>query len=177
MPSLESQTVQLLDAMGTWFSGLVTLFAILISYLLATRSQRIITKKSIQISFLSNNISDQNKLIHIRITNLNTIPLNLTGLTWTIKTRKSAPGIFCMYFHQPQYSLPVLLDPGKESNIMINMSDFVDAARNFWIQNAKVPSRRMKSLTAVVSTSTGKTIQLNAPKELITQITSPATKA
>lgn len=166
------QTVQIFDALGTWFSGLVTLFAIAISYWLGTKSQRVYVRKIMRISQVAEYDRLSPKLVHITIANKNEIPLCLNGMTWALKKESKRVGSLLMLkFHPVSSVMPMTINPGASADFFLNLEDLVGNIDSCWFQRYKfISSRSIRSLRAVISTSNGAEIEIKPPEELLVRL-------
>lgn len=162
------QTIQVFGVIGTWFSGVVTVVAIWIAYILGTKNKRIIIKSDIGIRVLAEDGIINQQIIYVAITNINEFPLNLNSMTWQLaKARKKIPSILVMRFHELSSTIPTVLSSGQSVSFLLELSGFVNNTSEYWLKDKNITKKDLNSLCVNLSTPQGRAITLKAPKELI----------
>jgi hypothetical protein len=171
MPFSTDQNIQIINAVGTWFSGCITLLALCVAYVLGTKSRRIVVNKSLGLGFLTGPVQPSPVIIHISITNINETPLTINSISWNFpKASKNTPSLLMTKFHPSSTQLPVTLGTSQTATILIEFDSFRSEVILDLIKKEIINRVGLKSIQAIAATSLGKMIKFPATSGMLVDL-------
>ena len=163
------QKIQIWVAVGTWFSGIGTIAAVIAALYLARRGEDV--RLNIGVGLMEVVIGDGSPFqehVGINVTNLGERPVTVNTVGWAIgkgKTRRFAIQPLNSP-HSAQY--PIALAHGKSASFLVSFDMMPDWKRQFAIGFVKdLSDKSLKTLVAQVHTSVGKTFDVHPRKDLL----------
>ncbi len=166
------QQIQMWNAIGTWFAGIATFMAVVLSLYLAKRSDRVRVQATagIRLTFAGDG-SPAEEHVGITVVNLGDRPVMINSIGWRVGKGKGA-----RYAMQPVYGplshqCPKQLSHGEQASFLVSFKVMPGWPKDFstgFIQD--VSEKNLKSLRAIVSTSVGQTIEVRPEKNLLEKL-------
>ncbi len=166
------QKIQIWNAIGTWFAGIATFLAVLVSLYLARKAERLNLKVSAGIRLIfEGDGSPAEENVGITVTNLGDRPVIINSIGWKIGKGKEAR--YCIqpvtgkYTHQ----YPKQLAHGEQCTFLVSFKITPDWKLDFANGFVKdLSNKNLKSLRAQVHTSIGQTIEVMPDSSLLEKL-------
>ncbi len=175
------QTIQIWVAIGTWFAGLATLAAVIVSLWLSRRSEkvRLDVQAGLRVVVIGDGSPFQENA-SIIVTNLGDRAVTVNSIGWAIGKGKARRHCLQPVYGPHTSQWPIELAHGKSATFMVSFVLMptwpADFAQGF-VQDCS--ERSLKTLRALVHTSVGQTVEVTPETPLLDLLkassTAPAT--
>lgn len=163
-----------LAMVGTWFAGIATFAAVLVSLHLSRATTKVKLKCNIAeriiITALNNGTNHQEPGIAFQITNLALSPVKITNVGWS-----AGKGKYWMqqFGHASSERLPKKLDYGEEAFLWVSLKADQEP-ENEWFRKIAYEFNKkavnINKIKCAVTTSTGGTINFKPDKKLLEKL-------
>lgn len=166
------QHIQIWNAVGTWFAGLATFAAVVVSLYLASRSERVRLEVYVGLRMVSlGDGSPPEEHVCFGITNLGNRPVTISKIGWAVGRRKNRRFWLQTVSGRWTAQYPIDLPHGKSTSLMVSFAQTPQWVTEFakgFVQD--LSDRNLKTLVAQVHTSVGKTIEVKPEPDLLLRL-------
>lgn len=118
---METSTVDIWNAVGTWISGLGTIGAVITSLWLANNNNKIKLKIKVNSSILIDTFTkEKQEVCHIEIVNICTRNVKINAIGWEIKRGKIKQNFYQKTDGSLSAKLPLTLNEGEDISIALD---------------------------------------------------------
>jgi len=166
------QRIQVWMAVGTWFTGLATVAAVIVALYFSRKADKVRLRVSagLRVFILGDGSPSQWHLV-IDVTNVGERPVTVNSVGWAVgkgKDRRHGVQTVSGPFTK-QY--PIELAYGKNAGFMVSFSVSPNWLREFATGFVKdVSDKSLKTLVAQIYTSVGQTVEVQPEKELLKEV-------
>lgn len=117
------QTIQLWNAIGTWFAGLATFSAVVFSLVVLRRNEKVRLRVSVGLRLIISPGEPRQEAVVIAVTNLGERPVTITNISWRVglaELRRYAVQLFPAY---AAWKVPATLQHGQTAQFMVDLTD------------------------------------------------------
>ena len=165
------QIVQLGMLVGTWFAGLATLAAVILSLYFARRVEKVRLRIFVGSRLLiRGDGSPGEDHLCFDITNVGERPVTITTVGWVVGKRKNRRYCIQPIFEPGTQQCPVELTHGKNTKLMVSLTKAPSWVRDFNAFLDDTSDQSLKTLRAQIFTSVGHISEIKPEGSLIDRL-------
>lgn len=166
------QKIQVWNAVGTWLSGIATFTAVAVSLYLARKSDsiRLDANAGIRLVFVGDGTPAEEH-VGISVINRGDRPVTIDSIGWRIGKGKNVRHCIQPVVGQYTHQYPKILAHGDRASFMISIRTMPHWAKDFatgFVEDLQ--PRNLKTLRAVIHTSSGDSIEVVPESSLLERL-------
>lgn len=177
-PWTREQTIGLVGALGTWAAAFATFAAVAVSLRLARRSERIDLKINCGVrADIAGDGTPPRRFIGIAVVSRQDRPVSIDWVGWKVGRGRTAQHVIQMLSPTSVSRVPMqLVHHGQRAMFQLYLDDAPTWAQDFATNFVgDLSDRRLKTLRALVQTSTGQTLEVVPEKNVLELLREAAT--
>jgi hypothetical protein len=165
--------IALWSAIGTWVAGLATTGAVIFSFYLLRRSEKVQLSVRAGLRVMLGDGSPQREVMMIEVTNLGDRTVTVNSVGWSYGPKKN-PRLCLQMLSSDSLQYPARLEHGQTGFFQYSITHHPDALKQFVGGFLRSNMKDLDTLRAQVHTSVNQTVNTKPEAELLQRIRSVA---
>ena len=165
------QKIQLWALVGTWFSGLATIFVAFVALHLARRSEKMRLKAYVGLRLLVSPGISAEECLQISVTNSGERPVTIDSIGWCIGKRKNRRFAIQILSSISPHQYPKKIAHGERAQFILDFRESPNWMKDFVTQFVHdVSDKSIKTLRSQIHTSVGHSIDIVPEQSLLEKL-------
>lgn len=165
---LDSQTIQILNTIGTWIAGIGTLVASAVALLLARRVEKVKLNAKVGVSYLVEGVRNPEECVVFRVIKFGERPVTIDSIEWCIGRGKQRKYAFQTLSRSSEDQIPKKLAYRVKALFVIKFSESLGWMKQF--AKEFVSNESVKTLRALIHTTVNHTESVKPQESLFSRI-------